>query len=197
MHINFGGVDLITSQSLNFEDNIGTIGSNVEEGFGRNFDYLSLNCTDNILSNKEIRQAINYAINREEIVNTVYGGKYKVSDSPLGYGSYLYKENKDILSFNQDKAKQILQDNGWSFVGKNWQKKIGYSTVRISLNLVVQSSNENRVNVANVIKKNLEEIGIKVTVTSVKDSTFQSYLKNKNYDMILTGVTVRNFTRLN
>ena len=90
-----------------------------------------------------------------------------------------------------------MQDNGWSFVGKNWQKKIGYNTVRISLNLVVQSSNENRVNVANVIKKNLEEIGIKVTVTSVKDSTFQNYLKNKNYDMILTGVTVRNFTRLN
>lgn len=197
MLISFGGLDLITSQSLNIEDSIGTIGSNVEEGFGRNFDYLSLNCTDNILSNKEVRQAINYAINREEIVNTVYSGKYKVSDFPLCYGSYLYKENKEILTFNQDKAKQILQDNGWNYTGGVWQKKIGYSTVRIRLNLVVQASNENRVNVANVIKKNLEEIGIPVTITSAKDSTFQNYLKNKNYDMIITGVTVRNFTRFN
>lgn len=197
MRISFGGVDLITSQSLNIEDSIGTIGSNVEEGFGRNFDYLSLNCTDNILSNKEVRQAINYAINREEIINTVYAGKYKIADFPLCYGSYLYKENKEILTFNQDKAKQILSDNGWNYISNAWQKKIGYSTVRIRLNLVVQASNENRVNVANVIKKNLEEIGIPVTITSAKDSTFQNYLKNKNYDMILTGVTVRSFSRFN
>ncbi len=195
MLINFGGLDLITSQSLNIEDSIGTIGSNVEEGFGRNFDYLSLNCTDNILSNKEVRQAINYAINREEIINTVYAGKYKTADFPLSYGSYLYKENKEILTFNQDKAKQILQDNGWNYTGGSWQKKIGYSTVRIKLNLVVQASNESRINVANVIKKNLEDIGIQVNITSAKDNTFQNYLKNKNYDMILTGVTVRNFTR--
>lgn len=85
-----GGLDLITSQSLNVEDSIGTVGSNIESRYGRNFDYLALNTVSNILSNKEVRQAINYAINKEEIINTVYGGKYIASDFPLGYGSYLY-----------------------------------------------------------------------------------------------------------
>lgn len=78
-------MDLISSQSLNIEDNIGTIGSNVQESRGRNFDYLALNTTSNILSNKEVRQAINYLINKEEIINIVYKGKYTASDYPLEY----------------------------------------------------------------------------------------------------------------
>lgn len=181
-----GGLDLITSQRLNVEDNIGTIGTNIKSSYGRNFDYLALNTASQMLSNKEVRQAINYAINKGEIVNSVYGGKYIASDFPLSYGSYLYNETSQGYEFNQDKAKQILVDNGWEFAWGNWQKKIEYNTLRLKINLVVQSSNENRVRVAEIIKKNLEEIGIPVTIIKSTDATYQNYLNNKNYDMILT-----------
>lgn len=66
-----------------------------------------------------------------------------------------------------------------------------YNTIRLKINLVVQATNENRVKVADIIKKNLEEIGIQVTLTQAKDGTYENYLKNKNYDILLTGVTVR------
>ncbi len=190
-----GGLDMITAKSLNIEDSIGTIGSNTQEYYGREFDYLALNCTDNLLSKKEVRQAINYGIDRKEIINTVYAGKYKIADFPLSYGSYLYEENKESIEMNQEKAKQFLQDSGWTLSKNVWQKKEGYSTLRLKLNLVVQSENENRVKVANIIKEDLEKIGIQVTIISAKDKTFENYLKNKNYDMILTGVTVRNQPR--
>lgn len=164
-----GGLDLITTQSLNIENNVGTIGSNVQEKFGRNFDYLAINTTNSILSNKEVRQAISYVINKEEIVNTVYLGKYIVADYPLEYGSYLYNEKESTSKHDIDKAKQILESNGWVFNYGSWQKKIEYNTLKLRLNLVVQSSNENRVKVAEIIKKNIEEIGIPVTITEVKD----------------------------
>ena len=51
---------------------------------------------------------------------------------------------------------------------------------------MVQGANENRVKVAEIIKKNLEEIGIPVTVIKSTDGIYENYLKNKNYDMILT-----------
>lgn len=181
-----GGLDLITSQRLNVEDDIGTIGSNIKSSYGRNFDYLALNTVSQVMSNKEVRQAINYAINKGEIINSVYGGKYIGADFPLSYGSYLYNETGQNYEYNQDRAKQILVDNGWEYQWENWQKKIEYNTLRIRINLVVQSSNENRVKVAEIIKKNLEEIGISVTVTKCTDGTYENYLKNKNYDMILT-----------
>lgn len=169
MHTNWVGLDLIISQSLNVEDNIGTIGSNVVSSCGRNFDYLALNCVSNILSNKEVREAISYAINKEEIINTVYGGKYIKADFPLGYGSYLYNENTLGHEYDIDKSKKILMDNGWEYQGGSWQKKIEYNTLRIKINLVVQSSNENRVKVAEIIKKNLEDIGVQVTLIKSTD----------------------------
>lgn len=186
-----GGLDLIVTDSIDIEDSIGVIGSNIKDNIGRNFDYLALNVTSNILSNKEVRQAINYAINKDEIISSVYKGRYKTGDFPLSSVYYLNNENISGYEYNKDRARQILEENGWKLSYGSWQKKIGYSTVRLRINLVVQSSNQNRVNVANIIKKNLEEISIPVNVISANDQRYQNYLNGKNYDMILTGVSVR------
>lgn len=143
-----------------------------------------------MLSNKEIRKALNYAINKNEIINNIYAGKYKEADFPLEYGSYLYTKKETSYEYNIDKAKQILQMNGWEYTGGTWNKKENYSTIRLNLDLVVNSENEARMNVANIIKKNLEELGIKVNIVGAKGKTYDNYLKNKNYDILLTGVTV-------
>lgn len=41
---------------------------------------------------------------------------------------------------------------------------------------------------ADLIEKQLENVGINVSVYKVSNSSYKSYLKNKNYDMIITGV---------
>ena len=109
---------------MNLEDNIGTIGSNLQEVAGRNFDYLALNTKSNFLSNKEVRKAISYAIDKEEIIDTVYSGKYIKANHPLEYGSYLYNKNNNY-EYDQEKAKQILITSGWSYSGRSLAKKRG------------------------------------------------------------------------
>ncbi len=184
-----GSLDILTTmQSSNIEQNIGTIGYNKKDICGRQFDYLALNCKENVLSNKEVRQAISYAINKEEINNVAYGGKYIIKDFPLSYGSYLY--NEKTQEYNQDKAKEILQSNGWEYKNNYWQKKVNRNNIKVKIDLVVNSSNQGRVKAANVIKENLEKIGIPVKIISVKDTTYQNYITNKNYDILITGVTV-------
>ena len=41
---------------------------------------------------------------------------------------------------------------------------------------------------AEEIKKELEAIGIKISIEKVSDTKYQNYLKNNNYEMILTGI---------
>lgn len=154
-----GSIDILnTSKNSNVEENIGTIGYNTKENYGRQFDYLALNLERETTSNKEVRQAISYAIDKQDIVNNIYGGKYLIANYPLEYGSFLYNKDSSKYEHNKEKAKQILQDNGWDFTNKYWQKKIDYKYVKLRLNLLVNSSNETRVNVANMIKDDLEEI---------------------------------------
>ncbi len=153
-----GSIDLLNTTLSNIEENIGTIGYSTKETCGREFDYLALNCGSDMLKNKEVRQAVSYAINKKDIINNIFGGKYIEADYPLGYGSYLYNKDISNYEYNVDKAKQILQNNGWTYSNKYWQKKIDYRNVRLKIDLLVNSSNETRVKVANMIKEDIEEI---------------------------------------
>ena len=91
-----GNVDIFTTANLNLEQYIGTIGYNKTEFKGREFDYLAFNTQDNILKNVEVRKAIEYAIDKENIISSIYNNQYYVADFPLDYGSYLY--NNEMTS---------------------------------------------------------------------------------------------------
>lgn len=184
-----GKIDLITTNNTSIENYIGTIGYNKSEINGREFDFLAINTQNPVLANKEVRQAISRAINRESINSQVYGGKYKTQDYFLDYGNWLAGEKADT-SYNIDTATEILTNNGWEYKYNRWQQYINYSTKTINFKLVVQASNDTRVAIADIIQSNLEELGMKVTLVKATDNQYQSYLDNRNYDMILTGVTM-------
>ena len=65
MHFKLGNIDLINTNKINIEDYVGTMGYN-KQYEGREYDFLALNCEDTILKYKEVRQAINYAIDKEK-----------------------------------------------------------------------------------------------------------------------------------
>ncbi len=183
-----GNVDTVSTYMTNYTGYIGTIGYNKKEYAGRDYDFLSFNCNDNILSDSAVRRAINYAINKESIISTVFGYSKVVSNSPLDYGSFLYN-SEELITYNQDMAKKTLQDAGWTYANNRWQKNINGYVKRLNLSIVVNSSNVDRVNVANNIKNQLAEVGIIINVVQVNDDRYYDYLNNKNYQMIITGVS--------
>lgn len=62
---------------------------------------------------------------------------------------------------------------------------------------MVNSENEERVRVAELIKEQLEKIGIKINIVKVNNNIYNNYLKNKNYDIILTGNIIPLYPDLN
>lgn len=183
-----GNIDMLTTQSLNIEDYIGTVGYKTEEYRGRNYDFVAINCNNIVLSDSAVRNAIAYAIDKYNIISDVYNNKYFTSDFPLDYGSYLYNVEKADSGYNQEKSKELLTNAGWNFNNGVWSKKISNRIYTIKFNLIVKSSDENRVRVAENIKNQLSEVGIIIDILKVSDSQYTQYLKNKNYDMILTGI---------
>ena len=110
-------VDTITTNNINFEEYIGTIGYNKKIICNRNFDYLKFD-----IDEVEVVKSISYAINKNEIIYKVYNNLYCRAEFPLQYGSYLYDE-KIEYEYNINKAKQSLKDAGWEYNRKNLEKK--------------------------------------------------------------------------
>ena len=179
-----GNIDVMSTSNILYENYIGTMGYYTKEFKGREYDFLSFNCKDVLLSEKSVRQAIGFAIDKDNIVSTIYNNKYYPSEYVLDYGSFAYSSNHASSGYNPEKAKEILANDGWAYTNNRWRKNGRILSVTISVN----SSNEQRCEVADNIKEQLENIGIQVNVWKVSDSQYMSCLNNKNYQILLTGV---------
>lgn len=62
----------------------------------------------------EIRQAINYGIDKEEIVKSALRGKGEVAESPIMPEIYGFEPPSKIYEFNPQKAKELLAKSGFS-----------------------------------------------------------------------------------
>ena len=185
-----GNIDLISTQNSNLEEYIGTIGYISKEIKGREHDFIAFNTQSTILSQVNVRKAICYSIDKPNIVSSIYGDNYYTSSFPLDYGNWIYQEQDTSSGYNTEQAKQMLVDGGWSYKYKYWQKTVNYKTQKISLNFVVKASDTSRVSVAENIKTQLENQGIRINLIKATDSQYQNYLTNKNYDMILCSINL-------
>lgn len=105
-----GNIDLINTSNPNFQEYIGTIGFNKTEYAGREFDFLSLNCTDSILEDVSVRKALSYAIDKDNIASSVFNNQKIVAEYPLDYGNYLYTANESSSGYNAEQAKKVLEE---------------------------------------------------------------------------------------
>ncbi|MDO5556038.1 MAG: ABC transporter substrate-binding protein [Clostridia bacterium] len=184
-------IDFMITDNIKYEEYIGKMGYNVNNSINRNFEYLVLNNKRKILSDKKVRKAISYAIDRQNINYEIYKNKYNICDFPLDYGSYLFKV-EDIFEYNINKSKSILIEDGWLYENNVWKKENNI----LALDLIVNQENENRMIVGEKIKKQLNEIGVIINIVKVDNNRYNNYIKNKNYDMILTGGIISNSPNL-
>ena len=185
-----GNVDIVSTDNNHIQDYIGTIGYSTKEIKGREHDFIVLNTQNELLSKEEVRKAISYSIDKNNIVSNVFQNKYYTSSFPLDYGSWAYQEQEVSAGYNPEQANQLLSENGWSYRNGYWQKTENRKTQRTELNLIVKASNSNQVTVAENIKTQLEAQGIRINIQQYADAQYNIAIQNKSYDMILCSMNV-------
>ena len=181
-------IDIFTTYNINLENYIGTMGYYKQEIKARKYNYLSINNEDNILKYKEVRQAINYSIDRVNLVSTVFNNNVCISKYPLDFGCFLYNDEILNTEYSLDLARKVLNENGWEYKNGNWQKKEGYTTLKLNFKLTVNSNDIDKVKVAENIKNQLAQLGIKITINKVNETKYYEIIANKNYELLLTGI---------
>ncbi len=75
-------------------------------------DNLVLNCKAKGLDKKEVRQAIAYALNKDDLIKAAYESeKYAPKAySPLPKNALYYTEDVTKYDLNKDKAKELLKN---------------------------------------------------------------------------------------
>ncbi len=157
----------------------------------RYYEFLMPNMRSVLLNDERIRQAIAYALDRNEIVSNVYINHAILVDTPVPPTSYLYTGK--LLTYDNDveEARRLIKLAGWKNTDDDQWLDVSPEGIEIdfSLTLLTNNDSENpeRYEAAYFIKRQLEEIGIKVKIKAEEWDVFQSMVSENRFDLLLAG----------
>ena len=149
-----------------------------------------LNQTKSIpLANDEVRQALAYATNRQEIIDNVLASNGQPVYSPFLPNMVGYTDNLNYPKFDLNKANKILTNKGWEKGADGFRGKDG---VGLNINLVTINWPE-LVKTAHLLKTQWEKAGIKVNIQTYSLSDVQqNYIRPREYEALLFGQSIGN-----
>ena len=148
-----------------------------------------------VLLNKEVRQALNLASPKEEIVEKVLGGYGTVINGPLPAGIYSWTTaKKNNLSFDErlEAAKGLLIKAGWRANKETGilEKKSGSATIPLSFSISTGDAPELR-QVASELAEAWRKLGAEVRMLFFETGDLnQNVIRTRNFDALLFGEVV-------
>jgi len=125
------------------------------------FSVLEMNIEKDFVKDQKVRQALNYALDKDAILKSVYFGNGLVMNSPIPPGTY-YDKSLPGYPFNLDKAKQLMAD---STVPKGF-----------TLEFTIASGNNTSQQIATIAKDQWSKLGVTVNISQLESSVVrQSY----------------------
>jgi peptide/nickel transport system substrate-binding protein len=141
---------------------------------------------NDILEEKEVRQALTYALDRKKIIDETLGGQGEIVHSPIL--PYLFGYNPEVKKYPYDseKAKEILKKSGWQ---KNKDKILEHKEKGKKLEITfVYPNQEEFPEVAKIIKESWGGLGVIVKLKAEDSQLISSgIIRPRNYEAILFG----------
>lgn len=148
------------------------------------YNYLGFNLKDPLFTDSRVRRAIDFLIPRQEILSTIYQGKYATPvsgyESPADSG---YDHSISPTPEDPAKARQLLSDAGWKLQDDGFLHK---GDQRFEFDLMCPGAGS-QPKLAELIQEALAKEGIKVDIDLMDRSTMYDTAEDWKYQAMLGG----------
>lgn len=145
---------------------------------GLNIGYLAMNVKKPPFDKKEVRQAINMAIDRDSILKEVYQGAGQKAKNLIPPTIWSYDDAVKDYEYNPDKAKEMLKAAGVD----NLQSDLWWMPVQ-------RPYNPNAKRMAEMMQADLAKVGITVELKSYEWGEYRKRMQAGEHQMGLLGWT--------
>ncbi len=177
-----GAVDLFahlgSAQAAQLEDSF-----NIEEGTMNLVQALYLNHSEKPFDDIRVRQALCYAVDKQQIIDIAFSGYGHPIGSSMypAFGKYFDESLTNHYSRDIEKAKALLADAGYPN---------GFS-----MTIVVPSNYQPHIDTAQVIVEQLKDVGVIATIQLVEWGTWLSDVyAGRQFQSTVVGVDASNMT---
>jgi len=150
------------------------------------YTYLGYNLLCPLFREKRVRQAISYAIDKEEIIDVVLLGLGVVATGPYKPGTWYYNPHVKRYPYDPEKAKELLREAGWrDSDGDGILDKDGRP---FQFTILLNWGNTSRLKTAEIIQWRLRQVGIKVKLRVLEWAAFiNEYIDKKRFEAVILG----------
>lgn len=127
------------------------------------YSFFGYNVRNPLLSDKRVRQAFTYAVNRQEMLDSFFNSQGTIISGPFAPGSWAYNLEVQPYAFNPDKAKSLLRDAGFTPGGDGIMQKDG-KKLALVLKVPIEKESEAVKRVVLAFRNYLKNIGVDVNV---------------------------------
>ncbi|KQY25341.1 ABC transporter substrate-binding protein [Cellulomonas sp. Root485] len=147
---------------------------------------LQPNVSAGPLADPDVRAAVQVAINRQELVDTVLSEAFKPATSVLASTTPGYVDLSDELAFDQDGAADALDDAGWTLGADGIREKGGE---KLSFDVVYAPLFTGSQAVLELTQQQLKAVGVDLQVRQQTPAEQQAALTAGDYDTYYYNVT--------
>ncbi len=135
-------------------------------------DYIGFNLKKEPFNDVRVRQAINYAVDMDVILEGVYNNIGSKATAPMGPGVWGHNPNLEAYAYDVNKAKELLAEAGYPN---------GFKTT------IWTNDNKARMDLAEVVQSQLKGVGIEAEIKVMEWGSYLEATANGEHDMFVLG----------
>lgn len=141
------------------------------------------------LAKKEVRQAITFATNRQEMLDSFYSGRGALISGPFAPGSWAYNLDVKPVPFNPARAKELLAQAGYAKMGSDGYLQTDEGKpLQFTLKIPIEKENETVKRVALAFQNYLKQVGIKINLEFREWQAWkQDVFVDHDFDMVIAN----------
>ena len=134
-------------------------------------EYITFNTTKAPFDNKDFRKAVNYALNKQSMSDSIFMGKARPANSIINPNVFGHSDTVEGYPYNVEKAKEYLAKSGVK--DTSFTLFVNDSTTRLQL--------------AQIIQANLKEIGIDMKIETLEWGAYLQRTAQGEHQAFLGG----------
>ena len=136
-------------------------------------DFLAVNMAKTYLQDKRVRQAMQYAIDRDSIIKAIYQGEAQLVNQTIIGPDWMGMPDLNMYPFNPDKARQLLKDASWD--GSH------------SLQILYTPGTKERDAYMPIVQQQFKEVGIGMDIVSADAVEVARRRNGGDFDLVQVG----------
>ncbi len=150
--------------------------------FTPNYSFIAWNMKRPFFSDKRVRTAMAYLVNRKLILEKILYNLGEVVTNPFYINSPEYDHSIEPYPYSPDKAKQLLDEAGWiDHDGDGIRDNDG---VKFEFEFLIPSGSVTGEQISTILKEELKRVGIEMNIRRLEWAVFTKQLEERKFDAV-------------